>query len=133
VYDLGGVGTAAAEKGLERAALEAAWALRTVGEIAAEKGLEEGTMEAVLSLIRVGRITAEKGLEDVTLIVVRSLVAVGTIAIEKKLKFSVAEEAAWFIDGLTISSEEIPDYDSPQKFMNLYKQRLEELRTRNPN
>jgi len=125
---LGAVGTAAAEKGFERAALEAVWALRTVGEIAAEKGLEEGTMEAVLSLTKVGGITAEKGLEDATKIVVRSLGAVGTIAIEKELKFSIAEEAAWFLDELTISSEEIPDHDSPQKFMNLYKQRLVELR-----
>lgn len=119
---IGAVGTAAAEKGFERAALEAVWALRTVGAIAAEKGLEGGTMEAVLSLIKVGGLTAEKG------IVVRSLGAVGTIAIEKELKFSIAREAAWFIDGLTISIEEIPDHDSPQKFMNLYKQRLEELR-----
>jgi len=125
---LGAVGTAAAEKGFERAALEAVWALRTVGVIAAEKGLEGGTMEAVLSLIKVGGITAEKGLEDATKIVVRSLGAIGTIVIEKELKFYVAEEAAWFIDGLTISIEEIPDHDSPQKFMNLYKQRLEELR-----
>jgi len=137
VCDLGDVGTAAAEKGLESAALEAAWALRTVGEIAAEKGLEGGTMEAVLSLIRIGRITAEKGLEDATKIVVRSLAAVGTIAIEKELEFSVAREAVWFIEGLTISIEEIPDYDhdSPQKFMNLYKQRFEklrELRTQKP-
>ncbi|MEA3282940.1 MAG: DUF2254 family protein [Euryarchaeota archaeon] len=125
---IGAVGTAAAEKGFERAVLEAAWTLRTVGEIAAEKGLEEGTMEVVLSLIRVGGITAEKRLEDATKIVVRSLGAVGTIAIEKEHKFSVAEEAAWFIGGLTISIEEIPDHDSPKKFMNLYKQRLEELR-----
>jgi hypothetical protein len=60
---------------------------------------------------------------------VRSLAAVGTIAIEKELKISVAMHAAGFIGGLTIPIEEMPDYDrdSPQKFMNLYKQRFEEL------
>jgi hypothetical protein len=129
VRSLGAVGTTAAEKGLEDAALEAAWSIRFVGTTAEEKGFGDAIEEATWSLRAIGRVAEEKGLEETKIVVVRSLAAVGTIAIEKELKFSVAREAARFIDELTISSEVIPDDDSPQKFMNLCKQRLEELRT----
>jgi hypothetical protein len=144
VQFLGAVGTAAAENGLERAVSEAAWSLRFVGTTAAEKGFWDATEQATWSLRDVGTAAAEKGLEDATKVVVKSLGAVGTTAIEKELKFFVAAGAAQSLSELTITSEEIvktaiqeleqeePDHDSFQKFMNLCKQRLEELRAQKP-
>ena len=134
-------GKSTAEKGLEKAIKQTAWALGAVGRTAAEKGLEFMATQAALSLGAVGRTAAEKGLEKATSQVVWSLGAVGKVAVEKGLEY-VTEMAAWSLAELTISSEEnvktaIQDYklvlekqdrSSFDKFMEIYEQVLEKRR-----
>ena len=140
---LGDVGTSAAKNGLEYATSEAAWFIRVVGTTAAEKGFRDAAEQATKSLRDIGGIAAKKGLVDATKQAARSLGAIGTTATEKELNFT-ASGAARFLAELTISNKEIvktaiqelkqeePDHDSLQKFMKLYKQRLEKLRTQKP-
>ena len=142
---LGEVGKAAAEKGLAGATQQVARSLGEVGKAAAEKGLENATVYAVWSLEKVGKAAAEKGLKNATVSAARSLGEVGRAAAEKGLE-NATVSAARSLAKLTISSEEIvktaiQDYESDleekdrgsfQEFMNIYEQKLEELRATEP-
>jgi len=133
VVSLREVGRAAAEKGLEDAAWNAAEFLEAVGKDAMEKGLEVAKVEVTESLYALGQIFMDKGLKTATARVVKALLAVRQIA-EKVVASDLAN--------LTRLNEEIvktaiktyesklkeQDRDSFQKFMKIYKQKLEILR-----
>ena len=136
VVSLREVGRAAAEKGLEDAAWDAAEFLEAVGKAAMDKGLGDAEFEVTESLGAIGRIFAEKGLETATVRVVKALLAVRQIA-EKVVASNLAS--------LTLLNEEIvktaiqiyeselkeQDRESFQRFMEIYEQKLEELRAEN--
>jgi hypothetical protein len=136
-WSLGYVGRAVANKGVAKS-------LRSIGITAAEKGLEDATGEAVRSLASVGIAATEKGFEKVALQVAESIIAVGRTAEENGLE-DATRWAAKSLAELTLLSEEIvktaiqiyeselkeQDRDSFQKFMEIYKQKLEELRAEN--
>ena len=144
VWTLEDVGKAAAEKGFEDATRQAVESLEVVGLTATEKYLEDATQQAAESLEVVGRTAAEKSLEKATQQTAESLEAVGRTAAEKGLK-KATRKAAMSLAKLALLSEEIvkttiqnyesileeKDRDSFQKFMNIYKQELEELRAKN--
>ena len=135
-------GKSTAEKGLEVATSRAAWSLGDVGKAAAEKGLEDAARQAAWSLEDVGKIAAEKGFKGATAKAAYSLIAVGTTATENRLE-DVARKAAKALAVLTISSEEIVkveiqnyelqlqhDCDSFRRFMQVYEEKLGELRAK---
>jgi len=119
-------GVSTAEKRLGHATNKVAWVLEEVGELAAEKGklLEKAVLQAAESLVEVGRIAAvKKGLEDATAQVACSLAKL-TILSEEVVKTAIHDYEA---------DLEEKDRGSFQEFMNIYEQKLEELRAENQN
>ena len=136
------VGKSSVEEEFKVAAWNVAEYLGDVGKAAAEKGLEVAARQAAWSLEDVGKIAAEKGFKGTTAQAAHSLIAVGTTATENRLE-DVARKAAKSLAVLTISSEEIVkveiqnyelqlqhDRESFRKFMQVYEEKVEELRAK---
>jgi len=144
VESLGFVGRYAADERLGDATKQVARSLESVGVVAAKKELGGATKQAAESLELIGDDVTregEEGFEGVVKQVARSLILVGTAA-TKKLPDDVAKEVAERLARLAVSSKKIVesaienirslgenDRKFFDKFIKLYKQRLEELRT----
>jgi len=154
---LGNVGEAAAKKGLEKVTKWAAICLGEFGVRTAEKRLKGATRRVAESLEKVGKTAAKQGLEDATSRAATSLVVVGIAYVKNSLEDATeqvakslgledtTERLARSLAELTNSSEENvetaiktyksklkeQDRDSFQKFMKIYKQKLEERRPKN--
>ena len=125
---------------------QAAKSLGLLGIYAAEKGKEfENVTDKVLwHLDSIGVSAEGQRLEGATKQVAQSFIDIGISAVKNGLD-DTAQEAAKFLAKLSISNKEpveqaIRESESKlqeyfelfQKFMNLYEQQLEELRTQNP-
>ena len=124
INSLENFGVSTAGKRLEHATKKVAWVLEEVGEVAAEKGklLEKAVWQAAKSLVEVGRIAAvKKGLEDAISRVACSLAKL-TISSEEIVKTAIQDYE---------SDLEEKDRGAFKEFMNIYEQKLEELRAEN--
>nr|QNO46921.1 hypothetical protein GBMLOPDG_00017 [Methanosarcinales archaeon ANME-2c ERB4] len=135
------------EKGkqFERVTWQAAKSLGLLGMDAAEKGkeFENVTNKVLWHLASIGRSAEGQGLEKATKQVAQSFIDIGVFAVKNGLD-GTAQEAAKSLAELTISSERIVKVAiqeleqeerypyALQKFMKLYEQQLEKLRTQNP-
>ena len=139
---LGRIGGVAAVNRFERVAKEAVKSLGSVGKVAVEKELSNQSVviRAIESLGLVGEIAVEKRLKNTISQVAFRFISIGSVATEKELDF-VARRAAEYLAELAISNKEIAENqikfigyafeEKDQKFfdrfVNLYKQYLEEL------
>jgi len=146
IYSIGTVGETAVKKGLEYATGQAAWCLGEVGKTALNEGFNKGAADAAWYLGEVGKIAAKKEPTDeaMNVEVVSSLVTIGITALKKERSpLTVIGQVTSSLAELTILSEEIVntaihDYESKleekdrksfQKFVKIYEQELEKLRT----
>ena len=143
VWFLEKIGKIAAEKGLEPVTWQAAESLGLLGRDAAEKGekFKNVTNKVIWRLYSIGRSAEGEGFEKATKQVAQSFVWIGTFVVKNGLD-DVAQEAAKSLaailnkelvaQAIRESESVLRAYcDSFQKFINLYEQQLEELRTQN--
>ena len=145
---LGQIGTSGTEKGkqFEPVTWQSAESLGLLGMAAAEKGkeFENVTNEVLWHLNSIGRSAEGQGFEKATKQVAQSFIDIGVFAVKNGLA-GTAQEAAKFLAKLSMPNKEpveqaIRESESKlqeyfelfQKFINLYEQQLEELRTQNP-
>ena len=134
VSSLEGIGRSAAEKHLEGAKGRVAESLGIVGNAAGKQCLESATRQAATSLIVVGIAYVKNSLEDATRRAAKSLglesateKAARSLAELKRLNEEIVKTAIKTYESIF----EEKDHDSFQKFIKLYKQKLEELRAEN--